>query len=133
MGSLTPPPSKILQISTSGTASQIGYSHGTLASAHISRSLAFYTRLFLKKCAMDWPAVRGFAMQYQPFLAANFPGYVEEMEGVAKGAGKEYADVLALNVRTEIAFGAFSDGCTAVSWRGSDRSYLGQNWDWDIE
>lgn len=131
MGSLTP--SKMLHISTSGTPSQIGFSHGALASAHISRALTFYTRLFLRKCTMDWPAVKGFAMQYHPFLSANFPEYVEEMEGIAKGAGREYADVLALNVRTEIAFGAFSDGFTAVSWKSADRSYLGQNWDWDTE
>ena len=55
------------------------------------------------------------------------------MEGIAKGAGKEYADILALNVRTEIVFGAFSDGCTAVSLKSPDKSYLGQNWDWDTE
>ncbi|TVY30262.1 Acyl-coenzyme A:6-aminopenicillanic-acid-acyltransferase 40 kDa form [Lachnellula hyalina] len=121
----------MLQISASGTPSQIGFSHGTLASTHIARSLTFYSALFLKKCTMDWPAVKGFAMQYHPFLSANFPQYVEEMEGVAKGAGKEYADILALNVRTEIAFGAYTDGCTAISWKSTDKSYLGQNWDWD--
>ncbi|TVY33954.1 Acyl-coenzyme A:6-aminopenicillanic-acid-acyltransferase 40 kDa form [Lachnellula subtilissima] len=131
MGSLTPSPSKMLQISASGTPSQIGFSHGTLASTHIARSLTFYTALFLKKCTMDWPAVKGFAMQYHPFLSANFPQYVEEMEGVARGAGKEYADILALNVRTEIAFGAYTDGCTAISWKTTEKSYLGQNWDWD--
>lgn len=82
---------------------------------------------------MDWPTVTSFALQYHPFLSANFPDYVAEMEGVAKGAGKEYRDILALNVRTEIAFGAFSDGCTAVSWKGEGGSLVGQNWDWDTE
>lgn len=55
---------------------------------------------------------------------------------MAKGSGREYRDILALNVRTEIAFGAFSDGCTAVSWRGGvdgEMSLVGQNWDWDTE
>jgi len=55
------------------------------------------------------------------------------MEGIAKGVGRDYADILALNVRTEIAFGGFSDGCTAVSWKREGRSLLGQNWDWDTE
>lgn len=33
-------------------------------------------------------------------------------------------------MRTEIAFGCFSDGCTALSWRTDDASFLAQNWDW---
>lgn len=84
---------------------------------------------------MDWETVKTFALKYDTFLAERFPEYVEEMKGVAQGAGKEYADILALNVRTEIAFGAFSDGCTAVAMRSGDggRSLLGQNWDWDLE
>jgi hypothetical protein len=62
------------------------------------------------------------------------------MKGIAEGAGVKYEDILALNVRTEIAFGSFvSDGCTALSWldktKGEgkgQKSYLGQNWDWDV-
>lgn len=49
--------------------------------------------------------------------------------GLAEGAGKELADILALNVRTEINFGLFSDGCTALSWAAQDSSFLAQNWD----
>ena len=50
--------------------------------------------------------------------------------GVAEGAGVELSDIIACNVRTEIAFGLFSDGCTALSWRIDDASWLAQNWDW---
>lgn len=50
--------------------------------------------------------------------------------GVADGAGLALLDILALNVRTEIAFGQFTDGCTSLSWKGTSRSLLGQNWDW---
>jgi isopenicillin-N N-acyltransferase-like protein len=50
--------------------------------------------------------------------------------GIAEGAEVELADILALNVRTEITFGLFSDGCTALSWRTDTASYLAQNWDW---
>ena len=41
--------------------------------------------------------------------------------------------MLALNVRTEIAFGMFSDGCTALSWKHGNTSLLAQNWDWQQE
>ncbi|OAP64884.1 hypothetical protein AYL99_00856 [Fonsecaea erecta] len=39
-------------------------------------------------------------------------------------------DIVALNVRTEIAFGLFSDGCTSLSWKTGRHTFLGQNWDW---
>lgn len=51
------------------------------------------------------------------------------MQGLADGAGVELLDIIALNVRTEIAFGQFSDGCTALSWKGEKQTLLGQNWD----
>src|SRR5699024_3028154 len=62
---------------------------------------------------------------------------IEEMEGVAKGAGVDFEDILALNTRTEIALGnygkkTFSDGCTATATMppvGTDM-IISQNWDW---
>ena len=53
--------------------------------------------------------------------------------GVADGAKVELSDIIAINVRTEIAFGLFSDGCTALSWRTEGASFLAQNWDWNEE
>lgn len=49
--------------------------------------------------------------------------------GLAAGAETDIADIIALNVRTEINFGLFSDGCTALSWQKGESSYLAQNWD----
>ena len=51
--------------------------------------------------------------------------------GLAEGASAPFESVLALNVRTEIAYGMFKDdGCTALSWSSDDRAILAQNWDW---
>ena len=42
--------------------------------------------------------------------------------------------ILALNVRTEVAYGMSQDGCTAISWKTpSGASFLAQNWDWQEE
>ena len=38
-----------------------------------------------------------------------------------------------MNVRTEIAYGMFTDGCTALSWKTNNASFLAQNWDWQEE
>lgn len=51
------------------------------------------------------------------------------MQGIADGAEKELLDIVAINVRTEINFGLFSDGCTALAWHTEKRAWLGQNWD----
>jgi isopenicillin-N N-acyltransferase-like protein len=127
----------MLEVNSTGTPSQIGHTHGQTATQEISRSITFYQALFKSKANMDWLRVKTFALKYHPYLSSTWPHYVEEMEGVAQGAGVEYADILALNVRTEIAFGAFSDGCTALSWRDlkseKGNSVLAQNWDWNTE
>jgi len=51
------------------------------------------------------------------------------MHGIADGAGVTYEEILALNVRTELMFGLFSDGCTSLSWRTNGASLVAQNWD----
>lgn len=38
-----------------------------------------------------------------------------------------------MNVRTEIAFGLATDGCTAIFWKTDKSSFLAQNWDWQEE
>jgi isopenicillin-N N-acyltransferase-like protein len=50
-------------------------------------------------------------------------------KGISDGAGLPFVDVLILNIRTEIAFGMFNDGCTSLYWKTSRDSFLAQNWD----
>lgn len=44
-----------------------------------------------------------------------------------------YLSILALNVRTEIAYGMSKDGCTALDWKNDASTFLAQNWDWQEE
>jgi isopenicillin-N N-acyltransferase-like protein len=85
--------------------------------------------LFLKNCKTTWPQVQQLALKYEQQAKDKWPAYHEEMQGVAEGAGKDLLDIVALNVRTEINFGLFSDGCTALSWHTEKHAWLGQNWD----
>ena len=92
---------------------------------------------------MSWSQVVGEASKYVEPLEKIAPKYLEEIRGIAQGAGRPFLDILALNVRTEITFGLFtdtagkvdipSDGCTSLAWRTgstSPSSFLAQNWDW---
>jgi len=118
------------KITCSGTSREIGLQHGSEAKLQISRCIDFYADLFLKSAKKNWHEVRELAMMFEPTIRKNWPAYLEEMEGIALGAQVPFSDILALNVRTEITFGLFSDGCTALSWRTPDSSFLAQNWDW---
>lgn len=53
--------------------------------------------------------------------------------GIALGAEVSFESILAMNIRTEIAYGLFNDGCTAISSTSGIRTILAQNWDWQSE
>jgi len=121
---------KLRQIHCSGTPYEIGLQHGKEAKQQVASTIDFYAGMFQETAKLDWEKVKGVAMTYEPTIRQRWPHYLEEIQGVADGAQVELSDIIACNVRTEIAFGLFSDGCTALSWRTDDASFLAQNWDW---
>ncbi|KAJ9606917.1 hypothetical protein H2200_008928 [Cladophialophora chaetospira] len=123
----------IKHIQCSGTPYEIGYQHGQGAKTEVHGSVAFYGAFFKQRTKLGWPEVREVAKQFMPFIESSYPEYIEEMQGVADGAGLDLESIVALNVRTEIAYGMLSDGCTALSWKTTDASFLAQNWDWNFE
>ncbi|EME84749.1 uncharacterized protein MYCFIDRAFT_187638 [Pseudocercospora fijiensis CIRAD86] len=122
-----------------GTPHEIGLTHGHAASKPIARSIAFYTWMFSTTAKLSWPEVRNLASDFEPVIRKKWPEYLEEMSGIAEGAGVALEDIIAINVRTKITFGLYdergSDGCTALSWKtggeGAIGSWLAQNWDWN--
>lgn len=80
---------------------------------------------------MSWDAVRNLAEEFRESLEKKLPDVYAEMQGIAEGAGLDLLDIVALNCRSEIAMGNFSDGCTSLSWKKHDNGrVLAQNWDW---
>lgn len=87
--------------------------------------------MFQHTSKLDWPAVREIAGAYARTIEMLTPDLYTEMQGIADGAGLDILDVVALNCRSEIALGLFSDGCTSLGWRTRrDGVVLAQNWDW---
>ena len=119
---------------------QIGLAVGQQAATQVAGSIAFYRLLFKAFNDLEWSTVREQTAKFQPFLQSKFPRYYEEIQGIAEGAQVDALDVLALNIRSEIAFGLFDeksrrpmaiDGCTALGWKvPSGSTFLAQNWDW---
>ncbi|KAL2820118.1 AAT-domain-containing protein [Aspergillus granulosus] len=113
-----------------GTPYELGWAHGVGAQEMIQRSVSFYEKMFAHTCKLDWPAVRTIAKDWAKEVEQKWPQYYNEMQGIAEGAQIPVVDILALNIRTEIAFGMFDDGCTSLYWKTDTHSFLAQNWDW---
>ncbi|KAF2995530.1 hypothetical protein E8E13_002278 [Curvularia kusanoi] len=119
----------MLFVECKGSPYEIGFQHGQAAKSQIDCCISFYAKLFLKNCKIEWPQVLDHASKFEQQAKSNWPAYHEEMQGIADGSGKQLLDIVAINVRTEINFGLFSDGCTALAWHTEKRAWLGQNWD----
>jgi isopenicillin-N N-acyltransferase-like protein len=126
------------RIRVSGGPFERGEEYGRQAEARIHRNLEIYAGMFEHFAGWDWERVRSEALEFRPYIEDFEPRYVEELEGLASGAGVELADVLAINVRTEIMFSARVPAarileCTAVAAlpdATGGHTLLAQNWDW---
>lgn len=116
-----------------GTPEQIGLAHGTVARDRIHLSILNYSRLFNEMANLTWEGATKLARTFIDALEQSVPEIVEEMRGIAIGAGVDFLDILTLNLRSEIALTAFSDGCTSIAQAlngGLGEVFIAQNWDW---
>ena len=118
-----------------GTSYEIGYSHGDLLKDKVHNSLETYEKLFKETSGFTWKEAREKALLHTPSIEKYNLNYMEEMEGLANGAGVQFEDILILNTRSEIALANSPDGCTsfALTKPKTDKVWLGQNWDWRSE
>ena len=126
-----------------GTSYQRGRQYGAQAAARVRLSVQAYEQTFAHYAGWDWPAVRREAARFEAPVGEFRPAYLEEMRGIADGAGLDLTDVLAINVRTEVMYAAEARQagqhrtpaeCSAfarVPAPGETSPVLlGQNWDW---
>ncbi len=131
----------------SGGPRERGRSYGEQARDRISTSIEAYEQVFRAYAGWSWDEVRREAAGYEAPIAAFDERYVEEMRGIAEGAGVGLEDILGINVRTEVMFAAKARAaeragesgprqgeCTAFAVvpeaSASGHTLIGQNWDW---
>ncbi|EWH02680.1 C45 family autoproteolytic acyltransferase/hydolase, partial [Halomonas sp. BC04] len=127
---MTPPTHALPVTQLSGSRHHIGNAHGRIHSRLIQHSLTVYAQLFHDFVGISWAQARQEAVRFQAMIERGFPAILEEMEGIADGAGVDFADILTLNCRSEIALTRASGGCSAFSLQRHGRQWLAQNWDW---
>ncbi|CZR64475.1 related to acyl-coenzyme A:6-aminopenicillanic-acid-acyltransferase precursor [Phialocephala subalpina] len=117
-----------------GSPYNIGFTHGSCVSAEVHSNVATYTFFFNETAQITWQQARERAVaQFFPTLERSYPEILEEMKGIAEGAGGGLTrdDILTLNVRSEISLTNHADGCTSISQSTEEGEiFLAQNWDW---
>jgi len=88
-----------------GQPHERGVQYGAACAAHIRISIASYARLFAYLHGADWAEMQQRALAYIPVLEQHAPDLLQEMRGIAEGARLGFAEILTLNVRTELVAG----------------------------
>ncbi len=127
-------------VQVSGTAYERGRGYGDQARDRVHRSIAAYDRTYRYFAGWDWQRATTEARRFLPAIEEFAPDLVEELAGIADGAGVDRADVVAINVRTEVMYAAkvaratrpkAPEECSVFAGVSPDGHVVaGQNWDW---
>ncbi|MER8267542.1 C45 family peptidase [Streptomyces griseus] len=139
-------------IEISGSPRERGRQYGEAVRPRLHAALGYYEEAFGRSAGLTWDQVTARAARWLEPVTAYAPHLVEEMRGIADGAGTGLLDVLALNARGEVIYdksfakiaadGAGerpaeeepAEGCTSFAAygpaSGDGHVYAGQNWDW---
>ena len=139
---------RVIEIA-SPSAHERGRQYGAAAADLISRAIAYYREGFAHQAGLAWDEVLEHTRPWQRLVEQDFPELLEEMRGIAEGAGVLVPEIVALNCRGEIIYDNWIpktpesprspkpeelDGCTSFSLidgaAGDGHVYAGQNWDW---
>jgi isopenicillin-N N-acyltransferase-like protein len=129
------------RIPVHGTPFARGRQYGRLAMDRIHRSIAAYREVFEQRAGLPWNDAVAHARMFIAPIEGFLPEALQEMRGIAEGAGVPFEAILALNCRSELMFAAARERgetppseCTAFAVTpeasADGHMLLGQNWDW---
>src|ERR1700757_3000739 len=70
-----------------GTSYQRGRQYGRQAAARVRLSVQAYQQVFAYYAGWDWPGVRREALRFEAPIGEFRPAYLDELRGIADGAG----------------------------------------------
>jgi isopenicillin-N N-acyltransferase like protein len=132
-------------IEIAGPPFERGRSYGVAAAVRIRASVRIYAGQ-MQRLSFTWDQVRDIVAGFVPSMEAFAPDLIEEMRGIAAGAGCSFEEVALVNARTEVmqigerraaGSNAEPDGCTGIvvlPEAARDGVLIhAQNWDWRPE
>lgn len=101
----------------------------------VAHTVNAYMKIFEEFAGLGRENVFSLAERYMPVIARHTPYLLEEMRGIASGAGRDLREIVAINARTELMYGGHKlSECTSIALSGQASAdggvYLAQNWDW---
>lgn len=116
-------------VEVSGSAYDMGYQHGAQAGDLVARYLLWIEKL----TGTSRDVLCRNALAFLPLIEKLSPSLVEEIRGLAEGAGISFEEALVCQARAEAAREANEEGCTAFALTGSatanGQPLAGQNQD----
>lgn len=127
-------------IEVQGSPYEIGFSHGSIGKEEVLVSIDTYKKMFMTYANLNWETAKKRSRSYIDYINTYDKDLMEEIKGVADGAGVSLEDILALNARSEVIMmegSKVSDGCTSMAITPEatkdKNTLLAQNWDWKKE
>lgn len=143
-------------VEVSGGPLERGLQYGEGAADLIARAIEYYSAALSRQTGSDWQTITQSVLKWLPLCEELAPHLVEEMRGIAQGAGVQFEEILALNLRGEFVHNhratqaghhqtrtaedadeadrSSVDGCTSFfltgEASGTGNTLIGQNWDW---
>lgn len=127
-------------ISVSGDAYTRGVRHGSQAKGLIQENISYYLHLWKVYSKMDRGLVLDQARRFIPAIEGYDSEIMEEIRGIADGAGVSLEEVVALNSRYEFIWSKMAvehgraGGCTSIAVApdatSNGHTLIGQNWDY---
>jgi isopenicillin-N N-acyltransferase like protein len=121
-----------------GTHREIGQQLGESAKEQVIHSIE-NARLLLESAyeelQLTWEGARTQSRKYMPFAQERYPQYVDEILGIAEGAGADFDDIATLNAMEAVTMDALHlTKCTSIAVNGQHTSdehvLIGHNEDW---
>ncbi len=111
----TPPP----LIEVSGTHREMGQQIGEAARVQVQNSVA-NARILIdaayNSLELTWDGAKIQSRKYLPFAEERYPQYVDEMRGIAEGAGVPFDDIMVLNAMEAVTMDALHlTRCTSMA------------------
>jgi len=138
-------------VEVAGSPYERGWQHGRAVPDRIRGSLKLYAGQLMDD-GLGWSEIRALAEEFLPRMADFAPDMVEELRGLADGAGQDLAAIVLINARTEMLQLArrggqvpqgtppreqSPEGCTGAivlpEATAEGRLLHAQNWDWRAE
>ncbi len=135
---LPPPSARLPLVRLEGSHGEMGVQLGRDRSSQVHAMVEMYRRLFAEASVelgiANWEEAILHAHKYLPFAEESTPQYVDEMRGIAEGAGVPFDDILVLNCMEAITSDALHLGCTSLAVgpevTAGGSVLIGHNEDW---